>query len=68
MLLEHGAEPETEALILSVCIKNLDLCKALVERGADVNAKGNYGKTALDHAKESDLWDFIEYLKAHGAK
>ena len=68
LLLEHGAKPEPEALLSAIRDKDLELCKALVEKGADVNAKDKKGKTPLWLAKERSAWDIAEYLKAHGAK
>ena len=45
---------------------NGDIVKArqLIEKGADVNAKDNYGKTALDMAEASHKPDIASILRA----
>ena len=43
-----------------------DVCKILIEAGADVNAKDSNGKTALDYATpKSSIYDL---LLQNGAK
>jgi ankyrin repeat protein len=46
----------------------LETAKFLVERGADVNAAGQYGWTALHAAAYQGMNDLIEYLVSKGAK
>ena len=47
---------------------NPEICSILIEAGADVNAKDNYGKKAIDYAKENDaLKDTDAYWKLHDA-
>jgi len=46
----------------------LETAKFLVEHGADVNAAGQYGWTALHAASYQGLSDVIEYLVSKGAK
>jgi ankyrin len=46
----------------------LETAKFLVEHGADVNAAGQYGWTALHAAAYQGLNDVIEYLVSKGAK
>ena len=46
----------------------LETAKFLVERGADVNAAGQYGWTALHAASYQGMNDVIEYLVSKGAK
>uniref|UniRef100_UPI003F4BF6FD ankyrin repeat domain-containing protein n=1 Tax=Brachyspira catarrhinii TaxID=2528966 RepID=UPI003F4BF6FD len=51
-------------------IKNDDLetLKALIEKGADVNAKDEFGnRTALMWASEKGYLEVAEFLKANGA-
>ena len=45
--------------------RDLEMVKLLIEIGADVNIKNNYGKTALDLAKTKEI---KELLKKAGAK
>jgi len=46
----------------------VETARFLVERGADVNAAGQYGWTALHAAAYQGMNDFIEYLVSKGAK
>ena len=46
----------------------VETAKFLVERGADVNAAGQYGWTALHAASYQGMNDVIEYLVSKGAK
>ena len=46
----------------------IETTKFLVERGADVNAAGQYGWTALHAASYQGMNDVIEYLVSKGAK
>jgi len=46
----------------------VETAKFLVERGADVNAAGQYGWTALHAAAYQGINDLIEYLISKGAK
>jgi ankyrin repeat protein len=46
----------------------IETAKFLVEHGADVNAAGQYGWTALHAAAYQGLNDVIEYLVSKGAK
>ena len=46
----------------------LETAKFLVERGAEVNAAGQYGWTALHAATYQGMNDVIEYLVSKGAK
>jgi ankyrin repeat protein len=45
----------------------LQTVRFLVERGADVNAAGEFGWTALHAATYQGLNDVIEFLAGHGA-
>ena len=47
---------------------NLQVIKALLAAGADVNAKDKYGETALTLAKEKNNSEIINLLLAAGAK
>jgi ankyrin repeat protein len=46
----------------------IESAKFLVEHGADVNAAGQYGWTALHAAAYQGLNDVVEYLVSNGAK
>jgi ankyrin repeat protein len=41
---------------------HLDLCKMLIEKGADVNHLDNSGKTAVEYARKAKFMDVAEYL------
>ena len=45
---------------------DLNRVKLLVEKGADVNAKDEDGKTVLDYASRNQ--ELVDWLKEHGAK
>jgi len=45
---------------------NLEMVELLIERGADVNAKGYYGNTPLRWAKRSGDDEIVSLLKRHG--
>ena len=61
----NGAHAGTSLLSLATKNGRLDMVKFLVEKGADVNARGNDGETPLTLATKQDVVDF---LKQHGAK
>ena len=42
--------------------------KALIERGANLEAKDNVGRTALQIAIKYDFQDVVNVLKEYGAK
>jgi uncharacterized protein len=58
--LARPRSPEERAMALQTL-------RFLVERGADVNAAGEFGWTALHAAAYQGLNDVIEFLAAHGA-
>lgn len=71
LLLDGGANPNSDrggqaALHVAVTLGCLDCVKALVEAGADVNAKTKDGKTALHLAKRKGQRDVADYLLSHG--
>lgn len=51
--------------MLASVIGNLKVVQYLIENGADVNIKDNYGRAALDLAKTKEI---KEVLKKSGAK
>ena len=56
------------ALMIAVSERYQQIAKALVEAGADVNARTDDGNTALEIAEENNDRDIAEFLKASGAK
>ena len=48
-------------------VENLEIVKALVEAGADINARGTIGSTALDMAVEWRYNNTVNYLLTHKA-
>jgi cytochrome c len=71
LLLERGANPNSQrnrenALHIAARSGCLDCVKALVEAGADVNAKTKDGKTPLHLAKFKGQREVADYLLSHG--
>ena len=71
LLLDGGANPNSHrnreaALHIAVRSGCLDCVKALVEAGADVNAKTKDGKTPLHLAKFKGQREVADYLMSHG--
>jgi len=48
-------------------MRNFDTARVLLKHNADVNAKNNEGKTALDYATNNNHQELVELLLAHGA-
>ncbi|QOF75571.1 ankyrin repeat domain-containing protein (plasmid) [Aminobacter sp. SR38] len=71
LLLDNGADPNAyrnreAALHVAVRSGCLDCVKALVEAGADVNAKTKDGKSPLHLAKFKGQHEIADYLTSHG--
>ena len=45
--INYGDVDNTSALVVSIMNKQYSFAKLLLERGADVNVVGGYGRTAL---------------------
>jgi ankyrin repeat protein len=56
-----------QALIIATTESSLDVVKALLEKGANPNAKGLHGETALNYAAMNAMIDRAKLLLEHGA-
>jgi ankyrin repeat protein len=74
VLLDHHAKTETHdkrgltPLLWTVFIGKPEAAAALLSGGADINAKGRDGRTALEQAKITLNQPMIELLRERGAK
>jgi ankyrin repeat protein len=83
ILIDHGANieqgngpPGRTALHEAALKGNLKCVEALIEKGADVNAQNNNGRTALFYAESptpplkapSNSAEIVRYLRSKGAK
>jgi len=73
-LINHGANinilnPHDNRNVLVSAVEYIkeDIVKYLLEQGADVNTKDQYGKTALNYALEYEFSDIAMLLDAHSA-
>ena len=62
------ASGQRDSLIRAAGRGHIDTVKALLEAGADLNAKDKEGKTALMYAKEKNHTEIVHLLKKAGAK
>lgn len=53
-------------LHVAALIGNIEMVKALVERGVDVNEKSEDGKTAAHYATIGGNFDVLKFLTEHG--
>jgi len=69
LLLKHAADPhrQPEALGLAVWEGNLELVKALINKGWDIHSKSHQGRTALQHARNRHHKSVIRALLDAGA-
>lgn len=83
-LIEHGADVNSVLknrstyLMAAVINRDLDLCKVLLDNGADVHAKNEDGYTVMDelfgtvqdessHVNTDELWEYAKLLIENGA-
>jgi ankyrin repeat protein len=62
LLLRHGADPRSPPTLLHQCVLSPSTLRAMVERGADVDARDEAGNTALALACFYDCADSVRYL------
>jgi ankyrin repeat protein len=78
MLIRYGANPMGFKSSLGLSILHFfalsrapvtqRLCRALIDAGADVNARMQYGATPLYFAVQGQHWDRVRWLLAAGAR
>jgi ankyrin repeat protein len=76
LLLEHGADPgavarnpmQVQPLHSAAAARQLEIARALLDAGADVNARQQGGYTALRAAEEHEDHALVELLRGHGAE
>jgi ankyrin repeat protein len=61
-------EAEIEWRVWFMGNAGVDIIQHLIDNGADVNAKDNFGRTALMWASFYDHYDIVELLRSKGAK
>lgn len=71
-MLKTGCDPnlkegKSNLLHIAVRLGYLEICKLLVEYGADVNMKDDFDKTPLDHARDNGFSEIEKLLHEHGA-
>jgi len=66
-IIEDTAEVLGEALLIAVSAKNIELARALIECGADVNTRGTMGITPLICSTSSYELDITKMLMEKGA-
>jgi len=76
ILLEHGANPNVSdrsqgnatPLILATKIRNVSIAEMLIKKGANVNNKDQFGKSALNYAIDRGPQKMIEILQQSSAQ
>lgn len=72
LLLKKGARPEgkhgfSTPLIMAAHWGKVEVARALLDAGADINAKGADGRTALMEAAWTAQFEMVEFLLSQGA-
>ncbi len=65
-LLESRRKSGVTPLILAASFSDMQIVTYLIERGADVNDRDNYGMTAADYAKRMGQEKMLTFLEKQG--
>ncbi len=66
-LLKEGANPRLdEAFLCAIHSQNIDAMQYFIDRGADIQAKDNFGIGAISHAAFSNNLDAMKFLLERG--
>jgi len=68
LLLEKGAKLGPRSLMTAAAAGDVACVELLISKGADVNAKDDIGRTAMDFARQNKHDEVMAVLRKHGAK
>ena len=64
---DEGYDDGSTCLMIAACYGRLDICRLLIDKGAQVEAKDRHGLTPLHYAAAYDRIDIARLLCDHGA-